>query len=248
MTEIDNTSGRRVARFTLIATLVISVIANVAHAVLAASEISLWLRVPAASIWPVLSFLAIEVIVKIVWRSTFAHYLARVFVLGPAIPAIIVSYEHQSRLLILMGDEGIVSTIGPVAIDGLMIGCTLALLFTRSLPAPQSPVELPGEVADEPTIEIVDEPAQPAVAELPAPRRTSSPNAAGIAAVALQDGASTAEAATLAGMSVQATRRYAALVRDLKANPHLPIDARKRSVRPDVVDSVRAWARIESTR
>ncbi len=63
MTEIDNSSGRRVARFTLIATLVISVIANVAHAVLAASEISLWLRVPAASIWPVLSFLAIEVIV-----------------------------------------------------------------------------------------------------------------------------------------------------------------------------------------
>lgn len=238
MNEIDNTSGRRVARFTLIATLIMSVVANVAHAVLAASEISLWLRVPAASVWPVLTFLAIEVIVKIVWRSTFSHYLARVFILGPAIPAIIVSYEHQSKLLVLMGDEGIVSTIGPVAIDGLMIGCTLALLFTRSVAVP-APVE---------TIEVVDAPAQEVPAEPPAPRRTSGSNAAAIAAQAIQDGASTTEAASLAGMSLPAVRRYAALVRDLKADPHQPIDARKRSVRPDVVDSVRAWARIEATR
>lgn len=241
MIEIDNASGRRWARGGLIFTLFLSVVANVAHAVLATSEISLWLRVPGAAIWPVLSFVAIEVIVRMVWESTLAHRLARAFILGPAVPAIIVSYEHQSRLLTMMGDSGIVSMIGPIAIDGLMIGCTLALLFTR-------PVLTIGQIEEAETIRVPEAIVGAPEVESAPVRRPSAPNAATVAAEALQAGADTAEAAAVSGMSPPAVRRYAAVVRELKDNPNLPIDARKRSVRPDVVDAIRSWARTESTR
>lgn len=235
---IDNESGRRVARFTLIATLIMSVVANVAHAVLADSAITLWLRVPAAAVWPVLSFLAIEVIVKIVWRSTITHYLARVFILGPAVPAIIVSYEHQSKLLVLMGDKGIVSLIGPVAIDGLMIGCTLALLFTRATPAliaPAAPVEIEAYLPEVHELEPT-----PAVERAPRPVKVSGSLDAAIEA--LQSGQDAASAAKASGMSVQAVRRYAAIIRTLTADPTAPIDAKAKAVRADAVAAIRTWA------
>ena len=49
---MNNVSGRRWARTFLALALFVSVVGNVAHTVLAKSEISLWLRVPGAVIWP----------------------------------------------------------------------------------------------------------------------------------------------------------------------------------------------------
>lgn len=128
----NSQSGRTLTRFTLVVTLLISIVANVTHSTLAESVISLWLRIPGGVIWPTLTFLAIEIIVRVQWQSRWTHHLARFFVLGPAVPAAIISYEHQRNLLIMMGERGIVPIIGPLAIDGLMIGCTLALLFTSA--------------------------------------------------------------------------------------------------------------------
>lgn len=233
--------GRSVTRFTLIVTLLISVIANITHAVRADSDVTLWLRVPGAAVWPLLSFLAIEIIVRVQWQSVFSHYLARTFVLGPAIPAVIVSYEHQSSLLTMMGENALVSTIGPLAIDGLMIGCTLALLFTRASESDEpAPVIADAELPVEPVSALVE----PVLRT----RALAAPDALSRAVKALQDGQSTADAAEVSGLSAPTVRRYAAVVRTLRRDANAPIDARKLSVRADVVDEIRAWARLESVR
>lgn len=128
----DNTSGRRWARFWLITSLLISVIGNVAHTALAESAISLWLRVPGAVVWPLFTFAAIEIVVRIVWRTTNSHRFARFTLLWVTVPAAVTSYEHLHSLLEMMGENDFIAIIGPLAIDGLMIGCTLTLLFTRT--------------------------------------------------------------------------------------------------------------------
>lgn len=248
MNQKQGIEGRGITRFTLIATLVISVIANITHAVRADSDVTLWLRVPGAAVWPLLSFLAIEIIVRVEWRSVFSHYFARFFVLGPAVPAIIVSYEHQSSLLTMMGEGALVSTIGPLAIDGLMIGCTLALLFTRAsglepkfaVSAEAAPVLAESEIPESIT--------EPAVTSAPRARALAAPDALGKAIKALQDGQNTAVAKDVSGLSAPTVRRYAGVVKTLRLDPNAPIDARKLSVRADVVDDIRAWARAESVR
>lgn len=248
----EKMSGRSVAYFTLVLTLLVSVVANVTHSVLAASEVTLRLRVPGAMVWPVLSFLAIEIIVRIEWTGAWTHVLARVMVLGPAVPAVIVSYEHQNKLLTLMGEVGIVPIIGPVAIDGLMIGCTLALLFTRPVvePAAVEIVEVPAVEAEAETAEESAIPAPvPAPAIEPAPARERAPRtprqrddrALLLAVDAVKDGRTPAEAAAASGMSVQAVRRYAAIVRVLRERPHAEVPLA--NVRADVVEGIRAWAK-----
>lgn len=246
--DIDNEGGRSVARVTLIITLLLSVIANITHACLADSEISLWLRVPGAAVWPVLSFLAIEVIVRITWARSAAHYLARTFILGPAIPAVIVSYEHQQRLLAMMGERPLVQNIGPLAIDGLMIGCTLALLFTRPIPKTiASEVVTPLEIETPLPWEVEPDPeATPESVKAPARERGQGDVRKAVAA--LQDGSDTAEAARVGGISLPTARRYASVVRTLRLDPHATIDARQRSVREDLVNEIRGWARRESVR
>lgn len=268
--NMDNTSGRIWARVTLIATLTISVVANVTHAWLAESVIHLGLRIPAAAVWPVLSFLAIEIIVRIVWRSTLTHYLARAFVLGPAIPAVIVSYEHQHALLIMMGEGALVSAIGPLAIDGLMIGCTLALLFTRESAASVIAIDAlssTGQVEQPQELELEPVPAEaevlpgvgqgeqpqelepaPEIEATPRRARGASSPATYAAIAALRDGANTAQAAEVSGLSAPAVRKYAAVIRTLRQDPRAAIDARKIGVRSDAVDAIREWARLESVR
>jgi hypothetical protein len=234
MIEIDNTSGRSWARFALVATLFVSVVANITHAVLAKSEITPWLRVPGAAIWPILSFLAIEIIVRIVWRRTWAHALARLFILGPAVPAVIVSYEHQERLLRMMGESGIVQAIGPLAIDGLMIGCTLALLFTRPTPAAPEIVIAEAEIEIEQPPAPAEAPA-PAVERAPrAPRPPAADGARLTAVRALLAGATPKAAAIESGLSVQNVRKYGQAVRALREG--LPVEV---ALSAGVVDMIR---------
>jgi len=126
-----NANGRAWARFWLIVALLVSVTANVTHTVLADSEITLLLRVPGAVVWPMFTFAGIEILVRIIWERRWTHSIARNVLLAAAVPAAITSYEHQYTLLGMMGEDELIQIIGPLAIDGLMIGCTMALLFTR---------------------------------------------------------------------------------------------------------------------
>lgn len=153
----DNSNGRKWARFWLVTALVVSVVANVTHTVLADSAISLWLRVPGAVVWPVFTFAGIEILARVIWQRRATHSFARAVLLAAAVPAAITSYEHQYNLLGLMGEGPVIQVIGPLAIDGLMIGCTLTLLFTRTATAPVQ--ELPQQLLEQPT-EISDADAE----------------------------------------------------------------------------------------
>lgn len=251
----NSQSGRTLTRFTLVVTLLISIVANVTHSTLAESVISPWLRVPGGVIWPTLTFLAIEIIVRVQWQSRWTHHLARFFVLGPAVPAAIISYEHQRNLLIMMGERGIVPIIGPLAIDGLMIGCTLALLFTSARGAELVGIEnsvqrLQGieigtpevvEVAEAITREAAQQPAQQ-------PQERVGNAALAVAIDALRDGFSVKQAAGVSGMSQPAVRKYAAVMRLLADDVNAAIDTRKMGVRASVVDDMRTYARTMATR
>lgn len=248
---MEDTNARRLTRFTLIATLIVSVIANVTHSVLADSIISLWLRVPGGVLWPVLTFLAIEIIVRTVWQRRASHYLARVLVLGPAIPALIISYNHQQSLLAMMGETQFVASIGPVAIDGLMIGCTLALLFTRSAPPPApQPIDLSGVIDSLPTTEITVSGVYDDAVPRPAAASSFDKDSRLRRAVeSLQAGMSVKEAADFSALSESYVRNYAAVVKTLLADPEAEIPPTSaRRVKADVVSSIREWARSESVK
>jgi hypothetical protein len=235
MDAFEGANARRYVRNTLVFTLMISIIANITETTLAVSEISLWLRVPGAAVWPILAFCAIEILVRMLWERRFSHYLTRSLILIPGIPAVIVSYEHQRALLVSMGETGIVPFIGPIAIDGLMIGCTLALLVTRR------PIELP----EVPEVEIVAE-AEAIVRRAPRPRPARNTGALSVALDALYGGAEVKDAAAKAGMGVSTVRKYAAVMRKLRENPHADIDAT--GLRQDVIDDIRAHAREWASR
>ena len=251
MDAFEGANARRYVRNTLVFTLIISIIANITETTLATSDISLWLRVPGAAVWPILAFRAIEILVRMLWERSFSHYLTRSLILIPGIPAIIVSYEHQRALLIAMGETGIVPFIGPIAIDGLMIGCTLALLVTRPSqdPEPAEPAEPePAEFVTEGPTEIevpgVIEEAEAIVRQAQRPRTPRSSTAPVVAVTALRDGLSVAEAAAAASMGVSTVRKYAAVLRILTENPNASIDAKAAGgIRQDMIDEMRSYAR-----
>lgn len=240
----DNTSGRRWARATLTGSLLASIVGNVAHTVLADSSITLALRVPAAVIWPLATFFAIEVLVRMIWQPRTSHRLARFMLIMPAIPAAITSYEHLHALLLLMGENTFIAWIGPAAIDGLMIGCTMTLLFTRSAPAEILP-EPVAEMTELESPELPEAPVSPApVSTSPAtprvPRGQITP-ALSAAVEALIDGAKPEEGP---GASRAVIARYAKTLRVLRNDPHAAIDFTAQKVRPELVETMRRAATL----
>lgn len=244
---IDNSNGRKWARFALTLALLASVVGNVVHTVLAESVVSLWLRVPAAVLWPVFTFLGIEVLVRIIWERSFTHRLARNMVLLPAVPAAIVSYEHLYSLLGLMGERHLIQVIGPLAVDGTMIGMTMVLLLTRPLPAASMALE---EIDLDATLvkwtaeaeEAAATPVSPAPMSIERPRRvrtTTGEIPAGLkqAVDLLMAGASVKDAAEQSGQARSTVGRYGTVRGTLKDNPMADIaDPR---VKPELVAVMR---------
>jgi hypothetical protein len=252
---MNNTDGRLWARWTLGISLLISVVGNVTHAVLATSDISLWLRVPGAVIWPVLAFLGIEIIVRVIWRRTLSHRFARLMVLWPIVPAAITSYEHLHALLLLMGERPFIAMIGPGAIDGAMVGCTLVLLFTRVLPAPESlsvddlmekwaVEEAPISPAPMEHLAVLQEDlSTDQVRELEniperSSRARSSWDARQVAEMILA-GAKTPEIAEKTGAGNASIGRFRKVIRMVQAEPRMPIDPAKEKVTSDNVRMIR---------
>jgi hypothetical protein len=85
--------------------------------------------VVAALCWPALLFVAVEILVRTEWPRQARWLMARFLGLLPvAGVAAFVSYRHLSGLLAFYGEDWLTSTIGPLAIDGLMVMATGALL------------------------------------------------------------------------------------------------------------------------
>lgn len=249
----NNANGRKWARTFLVLALAVSITGNVAHTVLAESAISLWLRIPGAVIWPVFTFGAIEVVVRVIWQRTVAHRFARLMVLVPAIPAAITSYEHLYRLLLMSGESQWIAIIGPAAIDGMMIGCTMVLLFTRTM-QPTAPVDVDVDEAierlemllAEQTINELPIPVSPAVElpipVLPTPTGTRRPrgtwDARRVAEMAI-DGKKAAQITAELSVPSATAARFAKVARILRENPAAEI-SRTEKVHPDHVQIMRS--------
>jgi hypothetical protein len=125
--------GRSWAYFGLILGLAASVTGNVANTVLTTSTVHLGLRVPFAVVWPLFTWIGIEVLTRIEWERSFSHVATRVFLAGPvALVAAFVSYLHLHHLMVMAGEPGPAQAVGPIAVDATLFGCTVALLVTRA--------------------------------------------------------------------------------------------------------------------
>jgi hypothetical protein len=130
---IGNSSGRRWARFALIFGAAMSVLGNETHTFLTLGAVNLPIRIVLAFIWPTALFVAVEVLVRVNWRNRFIDYAGRAVMMIPvSMVAAVVSYQHLHALMLQGGEDSFSAAIGPLAIDGLMIGGTVALLAIRA--------------------------------------------------------------------------------------------------------------------
>jgi hypothetical protein len=163
----------------------VSVAANVAHAFLRPAgagdgwhpELG---AVLGAVFWPAALFVAIEVLTRADWPAGPWWRLLRFGGLLPiAAVAATVSYRHLSGLLDHYGEEWFTVTFGPIAVDGLMIVCTTALLFAHRTSAGQpgavQPCALQPGTVQAPAV-------QPSVARPGAPDPAADPPARVVAA------------------------------------------------------------------
>src|SRR4051794_30827544 len=157
-----------------------SVAANVAHSFLPpAGASSSWSpeigAVISAVFWPVALYVIVEILVQNRWPAGTGWMVGRFALLLPvALVAFVVSYHHLSALLHHYGEDAVTVTIGPLAVDGLMV-MAAAALFASKTPHRQPVTEpVPTPIVDQaPVPEPMPEPiALPTVASPPsvAPR------------------------------------------------------------------------------
>jgi hypothetical protein len=114
----------------------VSVAANVAHSFIPPHGAPAgWHPEPGAVVgaivWPVFLFIAVEILARVAWPSGHTWRLIRWGGLLPvALVAAFVSYRHLSGLLAHYGEEPLVQHLGPLAVDGLMVMATGALIAT----------------------------------------------------------------------------------------------------------------------
>jgi hypothetical protein len=129
-------SGRGWAYTGALAGGLVSIAANVAHSFIPPRGASaVWHpeggAVVGAVVWPVFLFIAVEILARVAWPHGPVWRLVRWAGLLPvAVVAALVSYRHLSGLLAHYGEERIVYLLGPLAVDGLMVMATGALLAT----------------------------------------------------------------------------------------------------------------------
>jgi hypothetical protein len=132
-------TGRGWAYTGAILGITVSVTANIAHA-----------RIPThphtgavafAALWPLFLFVTIEIMARTPWPHLHRWKWVRfggLTIVG--VVAAIVSYRHQAGLLAFYGEDALTTVIGPLAVDGLLLTATGALIATsrtrQATPAP----------------------------------------------------------------------------------------------------------------
>jgi hypothetical protein len=129
----------------------VSIAANIAHSYVPPENAPAhWAPQPGAVVgaivWPVFLFIAVEILARVAWPHGITWQLLRWAGITPvAFVAALVSYRHLSGLLAYYSEESLVSILGPLAVDGLMVMATGALIatsHTNPAPAP-SPTKQP---------------------------------------------------------------------------------------------------------
>ncbi|MET8121798.1 hypothetical protein [Micromonospora sp. NPDC005291] len=145
----------------------VSVAANIAHSFIAPKGAPQnWNPEPgavvSAIVWPLFLFIAIEILARTPWPTGWGWDVLRWVGMPPvALVAAFVSYQHLSGLLRHYDEGTLVIWFGPVAVDGLMLMATAALLATK-------------HTNTRPT-ELVPAPAPATLAEASSPDITASP-------------------------------------------------------------------------
>jgi hypothetical protein len=147
---VDRTSGRAWAYTGVALGGLVSIAANVAHSFVPPDEAPAgWSPEPGAVVgaivWPVFLFIAVEILARTAWPNGRIWWSVRWTGLVPvALVAALVSYRHLSGLLAHYGEEDLVVWLGPLAVDGLMVMATGALLATgghHTQPEPEAAPE-----------------------------------------------------------------------------------------------------------
>jgi hypothetical protein len=130
-------SGRRWAYIGAALGGTVSIAANIAHSYVPPAGVTAedWSpragAVVGAVFWPVALFVATEILTRVAWPSGRVWWLVRWAGMFPvAFVAALVSYRHLSGLLAFYGEEPVVCVLGPLAVDGLMVMATGAILAT----------------------------------------------------------------------------------------------------------------------
>jgi hypothetical protein len=114
----------------------VSIAANVAHSYVPPADARAdWSphagAVVGAVFWPVALFVAIEILSATPWPDGPRWAVLRFAGLLPvAVVAAVVSYRHLSGLLLFYREDRLTAAIGPLAVDGLMVMATGALVAT----------------------------------------------------------------------------------------------------------------------
>ncbi|WP_426510455.1 DUF2637 domain-containing protein [Dactylosporangium sp. McL0621] len=117
-----------------------SLAANVAHCYIPPTGAPASWRPEAGAVlsamfWPIAVFIAVEILVRTVWPAGGWWRLARFAGLLPvALVAAVVSYRHLSGLFRHYGEDPLTATLGPLAVDGLMVMAAAALLAAHPKP------------------------------------------------------------------------------------------------------------------
>jgi hypothetical protein len=207
----------------------VSIAANVAHSyVPPADALAGWTPQTGAVIgsvfWPVALFVATEILARVPWPPGRRWMALRFLGLMPvALVAAIVSYKHGSGLLRFYGEDMLTAHLGPLAVDGLMVMASAALLATARRTAPLAERIVPAESpASKPVITPVG-----AAEKTPAKRVTPRPASAEkvAKAAAKLPGAPVAQIAAKAGVSESTARRYLPAPDATVASPSDPVPA-----------------------
>jgi hypothetical protein len=135
-TNITKKTGRGWAYTGALLGGAVSIAANVAHSYVPPTGAPAdWHphtgAVVGAVFWPLALFVAVEIFARIAWptgqRWTALRFLG---LLPVALVAAVVSYRHLSGLLAFYREDTLTATIGPLAVDGLMVMATGALIAT----------------------------------------------------------------------------------------------------------------------
>lgn len=173
------TSGRRWAYTGLALGLFVSEAANIAHSFVPPEGAPPgWRPQPGAVLgsmfWPLALFVTLEIQARVVWPEGKRWWAARWLGLTPvASVAAFVSYRHMCGLLTHYGEDWWTAHLGPVAVDGLMVMATAALLATTGV-RPARAAASPGDTATD--VPDVSTPAPAHVPAAPAPTERHTPD------------------------------------------------------------------------
>lgn len=139
-------SARALAWFTFVIGILVSIAGNIGHAASDGMKPGEW---AGAAFWPTALLLSVEILVRVRWQPEKRWMVARFTgLIVVSVVAAILSYLHLRSLLIFWQYGWFQGSIGPLAVDGLMLIAASALLsISKETPLPEEWQGTPEEIS-----------------------------------------------------------------------------------------------------